>query len=292
MASAQPPGFAGPFSLASRGGRLKPRSNEMTILIDTKTAPPRPSLHRQVKDSLKEAPHPEWVERMLAGQKAAWDAVSSAWVFEQTATGLFPEASWRRVIKDFFCVVEAFPKYMGLALTKTTYGQSPRDYLARDWLIGNIRVEAMHVGWYIDWAAAHDIGVDELTSHRPGPEVGALYEWLWSISYRGSLSEAVGAVNYAIEGTTGDWTRRVSPAFIRRYEGGQSARRSLRWLSAHAEYDDAHPREALEIVKLAGSPEQASRIDSAIRRSLELFARGFEASLGGDCEPATQVGPG
>jgi hypothetical protein len=44
---------------------------------------------------------------------------------------------------------------------------------------------------------------------RPGAEVGALYQFLWSIAYRGSLSEAFGAINHAIEGVTGEWSRLV-----------------------------------------------------------------------------------
>jgi pyrroloquinoline quinone (PQQ) biosynthesis protein C len=165
---------------------------------------------------------------------------------------------------------------MGVYLAKTTFGQTPGDHLARDWLIGNIRTEALHAQWYADWAAAHGIGFDELVSHRPCPEAGALYEYLWSVCYRGGLAEAFGAVNYAIEGTTGEWTRLVLPAFQERYGGDADA---LRWLTEHAEYDDAHPREAFELIKLTVRDEaEHARVESAVRRSLELFRRGFDAS--------------
>ncbi len=50
------------------------------------------------------------------------------------------------------------------------------------------------------------------------------------------------------------------------------------WLAEHAEYDDAHPREALELIKLtATDDEERARVEYATRRSLQLFRRGFDA---------------
>jgi pyrroloquinoline quinone (PQQ) biosynthesis protein C len=232
--------------------------------------------HKQTKDSLAASPNPAWVDGMVAHLQPMWARVPEAPVFEITATGTFPEASWRRTILEFWCVVEAFPKYMGLTLAKTTFGRSPRDYLAREWLIGNIAIESMHAAWYIDWSAAHGITESELTSHRPCPEVAALHEWLFSVAHRGSLAQAVAAINYAIEGTTGAWTKKVYPAFEKRYEGIAEIDRSIAWLKAHAKYDDLHPIEALEIMKLATRPDEQVEVVSSVQRSLELFARGFE----------------
>jgi len=232
--------------------------------------------HREVKNNLKPTPHPDWVNGMLASLDPAWRRVLNVPLFREAARGSLVLPGWRYAIKEFFCVVEAFPKYMGLMLSKTTYGKRPGDILCRDWLIGNIRVEALHARWYLDWAVAHGISSDEITHHTPGPDVAALYEWLWSISHRGSLPEAIGAVNYAIEGTTGEWCRLVLPAFSAQYRG---VPRALTWLSGHAKYDDAHPDEALEIIKLSvTSAEEEHRVEHAIRRSLEFYARGFESS--------------
>jgi pyrroloquinoline quinone (PQQ) biosynthesis protein C len=229
--------------------------------------------HRTIKGELSETSHPEWVEMMIARLAPDWSAVREAPLFEATEHGSFPEKSWRRTLLDFFCVVEAFPKYMGVALAKTTFGKTPGDVLARDWLIGNIRTEALHAQWYVEWAEALGIGYQELVDHRPGPEVAALYEYLWSVSHRGTLAEALGAVNYAIEGTTGEWTRRCLPAFKERY--GVT---SVLWLTEHAEYDDAHPREALELIKLSVRDVAEQRlVESATLLSLELFRRGFDA---------------
>lgn len=168
---------------------------------------------------------------------------------------------------------------MGLTLAKTTFGRQPNDELARTWLIGNIRIESHHVEWYIDWAEGHGISRQELIDYRPHEAVAALDAYLWSVAYRGTLAEAVGAVNFAIEGTTGEWTRHVLPAFAQALGHDKT---HLAWLHNHAEYDDEHPVQALEIVKNAlngdGEPTgtQVARTEDAIRRSLELFRSGFE----------------
>jgi len=231
------------------------------------------------RDALAATAHPGWTAQMLERLRPDWDAVVDCEVFTSTTPGSVPEEKWRRVILEFFCVVESFPKYMGITLAKTTFGRYPKDELARNWLIGNIRIEARHAQWYIDWAAAHGIGREELLRHRPHAAVAGLDAWLWSVAQRGSLAEAIAAVNYAIEGTTGEWTRLVLPAFAERYDHDK---KGLAWLANHAEYDDEHPIQALEIVKdylgAAGAPAQAEldQTENAIRRSLELFRNGFE----------------
>lgn len=228
---------------------------------------------RKTKDELVATPHPAWIQDMLATIQPAWDSVVKAPLFRATIDGAFPEASWQTTIYEFWCVVEAFPKYMGLTLAKTTFGRSTRDHLARGWLIGNIAVEALHAGWYLDWARAHGITEAMLTAHRPGPEVAALHEWLFSVCHRGSIAQAVAAVNFAIEGTVGEWTKQVAPAFDQRYLGERDAASARAWIAAHAKYDDLHPVEALEIVKFSARPDEQAQIVSDVQRSLELFGR-------------------
>ncbi|WP_207569009.1 TenA family transcriptional regulator [Mycobacterium decipiens] len=212
---------------------------------------------------------------MIPGLQRELAEVLDCPLFRATVEGPLPERSWRNTVKEFFGVVESFPKYMGISLAKTTFGRRPGDALARDWLIGNIRTEARHAQWYIDWAVGLGIRYEELVEHRPGPEVLAVQEFLWSMAYRGSLAESFAAVNYAIEGSTGEWTRLVIPAF-RQYFGDD--KQTLMWLVEHAEYDDAHPREALELIKLTVTDEADQRkTEYAARRSLQLFRRGFDA---------------
>ena len=243
----------------------------------------RTAHHRTVKRELTETAHPAWVERMTASLRPDFAAVLESPLFEATVKEPFPRESWRHVLKEFFGIVEAFPKFMGVYLARTTFGRRPGDILARDWLIGNIRTEALHAQWFIDWAIDLGVGYEEMVAHRPGPEVLALQEYLWSMSYRGTLAEAFAAVNYAIEGSTGEWTRLVIPAFRELFGDDKSA---LLWLTEHAEYDDAHPREALELIKLTvAGEEEHSLVEYATRRSLQLFRRGFDA-----CHPMAVAG--
>jgi pyrroloquinoline quinone (PQQ) biosynthesis protein C len=241
------------------------------------TRPPsRTQHHRNIKRELAESAHPAWVESMIANIKPDWTGVLESPLFEATLQGPFPETTWRLVLLEFFGIVESFPKYMGVALGKTTFGRRPGDILARDWLIGNIRTEALHAQWYVDWAIGLGITEEEIVSHRPGPEVAALQEYLWSMAYRGTLAESFAAVNYAIEGTTGEWTRLVMPAFKQRLGDGDPG---LMWLTEHAEYDDAHPREALELIKITvRGEEEQERVEEATRLSLRLFRRAFDAT--------------
>jgi pyrroloquinoline quinone (PQQ) biosynthesis protein C len=212
---------------------------------------------------------------MTASLRPDFADVLASPLFGATVDGPFPEESWRNVVKEFFGIVEAFPKFMGVYLARTTFGKRPGDILARDWLIGNIRTEALHAQWFIDWAIGLGVTYEEMVEHRPGPEVLALQEFLWAMSYRGTLAEAFAAVNYAVEGSTGEWTRLVIPSFRSRFGDDQDA---LMWLVEHAEYDDAHPREALELIKLTVTDDQDQRkVEYATRRSLQLFRRGFDA---------------
>lgn len=252
----------------------------MTLTDHTSHRSTRTSARR--RETLTATPHPEWTTQMLKRLRPDWNEVLESDVFTTTKPGALPENTWSRILLEFFCVVESFPKYMGVTLAKTTFGQSPKDELARTWLIGNIRVEARHVEWYIDWAAGHGISREELTGYRPHAAVGALDSWLWSVAYRGSLAEAVGAINYAIEGTTGEWTRQVLPVFAEHYNHDKT---TLAWMVNHAEYDDKHPVQALEIVKNSlsahGEPSasEVRTTEEAIRRSLHLYRAGLDSCV-------------
>jgi pyrroloquinoline quinone (PQQ) biosynthesis protein C len=243
----------------------------MTLTETSPNAARSTSRHRE---SLTATPNPAWATDMIERLHSDWEAVHESPVFDMTSPDAPRGPAWRAFILEHFCIVENFPKYMGLELAKTTYGLTPKDYLARAWLIGNIRVEARHAEWYIDWGTGHGLTREELFAHRPAPAAGALDSWLWSVAHRGTLAESIGAINYAVEGTTGEWCRKILPAFRGAYPGDKV---TLAWLAGHAEYDDKHPVQAFEIIKNAlsadGEPsrEQVQRVEDAIRRSLHLL---------------------
>lgn len=237
--------------------------------------------HRYSPPVLTLTAHPHWLESMLESLRDEWSAACWPPLFRATADGQRPPLRhWRRVLSHFFLIVESFPKYMGLSLAKTTYGQRPGDASARRWLLQNLGVEAKHAEWFIDWMRGIGLAPEDVFTQRPLPEVRALHEFLLDTCAHGTLAEGVAASNWAVEGITGVWTREVVEPF-RAYsaDGARIDAHSMMWLKVHARYDDQHPEEALEIIKLstdAGTGEPF-RVQAAARKSLQMYAAALHA---------------
>jgi len=230
---------------------------------------------------LKPSPHPRWLEAMLESVRHEWNAACWPPLFRDTADGRRPPLGyWRRVLSQFFLIVESFPKYMGLSLAKTTYGRTEGDASIRRWLLQNLGVEAKHAEWFIDWVRAIGVEPDTLFSVRPLPEIQALHAHLRDTCARGTLAEGIAASNWAIEGITGVWTKEVVDPF-RAYaaDGARIDASAMMWLKAHARYDDLHPVEALEILKLSVDAEgtEPARVVAAARKSLRLYSAAIRA---------------
>ena len=78
----------------------------------------------------------------------------------------------------------------------------------------------------------------------------------------------------AIEWATGDWTVSVVHGMKSYAEQGIARidRRSMAWLRAHAHYDDAHPYEAMELVKrLCVTVPQQEAAFAAAQRGMEYY---------------------
>jgi pyrroloquinoline quinone (PQQ) biosynthesis protein C len=154
--------------------------------------------------------------------------------------------------------------------------------MAREWLMQNLNIERLHANWYRDWIWAFGVSKD-ITSqevHLP-PEMDAINNYLWKVCTYGTLPEAIAALNYAVEGPTGIWTKRVFKN-IKRYEkhdGVKITRKSLAWLNAHARYDDHHPDEALEIIKaFATTEEEQQKSIRAVKNGMSYYAMSAKAS--------------
>ncbi|MBJ6761161.1 iron-containing redox enzyme family protein [Myxococcaceae bacterium JPH2] len=238
---------------------------------------------RYAPAELRVTPHPEWLRAMMARLEPEWRTACWPALFAETARGEHPPLRcWRRVLSQFFVIVEAFPKYMALSLVKTTYGKREGDASARRWLLRNLAVEARHAEWYIDWVRALGVDPTALFQQQPLPEVAALHDYLVAVCARGTLAEGVAASNWAIEGITGVWTREVAQPF-RAYaaDGARIDATSMMWLKAHARYDDAHPDEALELIKLAtdDTTDEPARVEVAARTVLRLYATAIAACV-------------
>ena len=100
----------------------------------------------------------------------------------------------------------------------------------------------------------------------------------------GDLVEAMAATNYAIEGITGDWSKMVhaSEAYANLFQEHER-KKALRWIQAHAAYDDKHPVEALEIMcNLLGKNPSLARLESvkqAIQKSFDLYLLALDTGM-------------
>jgi len=239
------------------------------------------SLHFERRGPLTElSSYPQWAQDMVDACETTkreivdhdiWPAMCSlAMTPEQTSTfmvGLWP-------------VIEGFPGYMARSLLKTRYGRSAGDDMGRRWLVRNIRIEQNHAEYWLQWAEGAGVPREALLRGPLPAGTQELANWCIDVSAHETLAAGMAATNYAVEGATGEWAKRV-------YESDQyaasfpeeSRKASLRWLQQHAAYDDEHPWQALEIVcsLLGESPSalEVAHIKECIRRSyvcMKLFA--------------------
>lgn len=221
------------------------------------------------------AAYPPWVQEIVADVQGLKASVAAHRLFELMRDALLPSHAGANFFIRVWPVIEQFPQYMGRNLAKLQFGAPGHD-LARVFLTRNVRVEQSHADYWVDWAAASGVTRDALLRGSPAAASAALSHWCWYICDRGSLAEAVAATNYAIEGATGEWAQLVCSSDRYASSLPEEKRKSgMRWLRAHAHYDDAHPWEALEIVSsvLGGhpGPREVELIHTAIRRSYDYM---------------------
>lgn len=222
------------------------------------------------------SPHPAWVKDFLDFIKPYEDRVINSRIFKDISTGELSIKQFQGALINFYPLIESFPQYMALNLAKVPPGDSKRNKNTRNWLITNINQERLHTGWWKQFAAGFKVPIDILDNEiYPPPEMDAINDYLWRICTHGSLAEGIAASNYAVEGPTGQWTKNVKEGFekYRNAEGIKINERTLEWVAAHASYDDMHPVEALEIIKLyANTEEEQAKVKQAAKRSLEYYA--------------------
>jgi pyrroloquinoline quinone (PQQ) biosynthesis protein C len=221
------------------------------------------------------ASYPLWVREIVTDVQGLRAQVADHRLFRQMRDAILPAHATANFFIRIWPVIEQFPQYMGRNLAKLQYEQ-PGHGLARVFLTRNVRVEQHHARYWVEWAAASGIGLEALLRGSWATPSATLPHWCWYICDRGSLAEAVAATNYAIEGATGEWAHLVSSSD--RYASSlpeETRKAGLRWLRAHAHYDDSHPWEALEIVASILGARPGSRevqaVHTAIRRSYDYM---------------------
>jgi pyrroloquinoline quinone (PQQ) biosynthesis protein C len=218
-------------------------------------------------------PHPEWAQDFWDRLVPIKDRVVQHPIFQTMGEGELPIDHFRYTLLNFYPLVENFPKYMALNLAKCRRDKPGHDE-TRNWIMGNMRVEQRHAYWYQDWAEGFGVDRDMLNTVTPPAAMDAVNHYLWDQCRNAPLVEGIGAANLAIEWATGEWTRYVVKgmrAYAKRGEA-EVDRRTMAWLRAHSHYDDAHPHEAMELIKLlAHTDEERQRAFEATRRGLEYY---------------------
>lgn len=216
--------------------------------------------------------YPSWMQDIVAECAAGKEKCVTHELFQLMRVAELDQNSTANFLIGIWPVIERFPGYMALSLLKTRFGRSPADDLARRWLVRNIRVEQNHAEYWLKWAEGEGIARNDVL-HQQAPEgTQTLANWLEEVCTRDSLAASVAASNYAVEGVAGEWAKLVFESKVYQDSFPDNERKAtLRWLELHAEYDDVHPWEALEIVctAMGSNPkvEQVTHIHECIKRT-------------------------
>ncbi len=215
--------------------------------------------------------YPQWAQDMVGECDVVKRTVVDHELWNEMCTGRDPEITPRFVV-GAWPAIERFPCYMARSLLKTRYGRSEGEDLARRWLVRNIRVEQNHAEYWLHWAEGAGVPRETVLHGTLPAGTQALANWCEEVSSNDTLAASLAAVNYAVEGATGEWSRILyeSESFAAQYPA-QNRRGSLRWLQLHAAYDDMHPWEALELVcallGTAPSAMEVAHIAECIKRT-------------------------
>jgi pyrroloquinoline quinone (PQQ) biosynthesis protein C len=229
--------------------------------------------------------YPVWLQRVVQQTERDKLRVAGHELFVLMRDARLPKAAMRKFLIGAWPTIEQFPQFMAMNLKKLNVGASAGEDLARRYLIHNIRVEQKHAEHWVEWARSVDLTLDHLKHGENIEGLSALAHWCWYVCDRASLPVAIAATNYAVEGVTGEWSCLVCATSTYAESLPDDIRASAtRWLRLHAEYDDTHPWEALEIVATllghAPSPVDVEAVRRAIQSTYIYFAMGLDHALG------------
>lgn len=227
---------------------------------------------------------PRYLQDLVLDTSEARGAVTAHEAWRRMRDGTIAPAQHRRMLVGFWPLIERFPQYLAHSILKTTHGRDVGQNAARSWLARNLRVEQQHAEWYLDWCDAAGFARDDVWDGDRPVAMTAVADWCWQVCSAGDLADAMVATNFAIEGATGEWTPGVaaSPAY-RALLAPEKRDAGLRWLQAHADYDDTHPWDALDIVAaLVGpdpGPERVRALSRAAHKSYALYRTALDTAL-------------
>ena len=224
--------------------------------------------------------YPVWLQRVVHETAVHKRRVVDHELFALMRDARLPLPAMQRFMLGIWPTIEQFPRFMAMNLKKAAYGDSVGSDMARRYLIQNIRVEQKHAEHWANWANAAGLTLTDLRSGSDIEEMQSLAHWCWYVCDRAELAVAIAATNYAVEGATGEWSCVVCSQDTYALSLPDEIRSpAMRWLKVHAEYDDTHPWEALDIVAtLLGHAPSAHEI-AQVRQAIRTSYRYMELSL-------------
>ena len=246
----------------------------------TTVGDPMSNEFRRTGDLKSIGSYPIWLQRVVHETTPHKRHVVEHELFAQMREANLPLLAMRRFLVGVWPTIEQFPRFMAMNLKKIGYGDSVGEDMARRYLIQNIRVEQKHSEHWATWAGAAGLTLEDLRAGGDAEELEALAHWCWYVCDKASLAVAMAATNYAVEGATGEWSCVVcSKDTYAKSLGDEIRVPAMRWLKVHAEYDDTHPWEALDIVATLLGHAPSSADVAAIRRAIQSSYRYMEMSL-------------
>lgn len=228
--------------------------------------------------------YPLWLQRIVRETTPDKLRVVNHELFALMRDARLPDSAMRRFLLGAWPTIEQFPQFMAMSLKKVNFGSSPGEDMARRFLIQNIRVEQKHAEHWMEWARSVDLSLADLRNGADLHGIYALSHWCWYVCHRAPLAVAIAATNYAVEGATGEWACIVCSTSTYADSLPDAVRGpATRWLRMHAEYDDTHPWEALDIIATllgnAPPPAEIEAVRRAIRTSYGYIEMGLDDSL-------------
>lgn len=239
---------------------------------------------RRTGDLKSLSSYPAWLQEVVRDTAAAKMRVVNHELFTLMRDARLPLPAMQRFLVGSWPTIEQFPRFMAMNLKKVSYGAGEGEDMARRYLMHNIRVEQKHADHWVEWAKSAGVMLQDLQFGDNIEPLQALSYWCWQVCDRAKLAVAIAATNFAVEGATGEWSCLV----VSKTDYAQSLPEemrgpAMRWLRVHAEYDDTHPWEALDIVAtlLGHNPSQddVMEVRRAIRTSYVYMAMAADSAL-------------
>ena len=228
--------------------------------------------------------YPVWVQRVVRETSPYKQRVVDHELFALMRDARLPLSAMRRFLVGVWPTIEQFPRFMAMNLKKIGYGDSVGEDMARRYLIQNIRVEQKHAEHWAAWASSAGLTLHDLRTGSDIEGLQALAHWCWYVCDQSKLAVAMAATNYAVEGATGEWSCVVCSKDTYARSIPEDVRSpAMRWLKVHAEYDDTHPWEALDVVATllghAPSPQDVAEVRRAIQSSYVYMEMALDGAL-------------